>query len=458
MAAAGVGTIATGVAKGYADRILISGDSGGTGASPLSSIRHAGIPWEIGLAETQQTLIRNGLRGRVRLQTDGQLKTGRDVIVAACLGAEEYGFATAPLIAMGCVMMRQCHLNTCPVGYRHPGPRPPRPVHRHARPGGRVPLLRRRGGPRGPQLDGLPHARRDRSGGRSCSPRPSSSTTGRPSISTCRPLLQSPEVPHGTPVAAASSASPTSSPISSTGSCSASCKDALEHQKRVQHSMPISNRNRTVGTLLSYFVTAKYGEAGLREDTIDVQFQGSAGQSFGAFLTRGITLRVAATPTTTSARGSPGASSSSHPPPESTFAAGENIVVGNVALYGATAGEAYFLGKAGERFAVRNSGAKAVVEGIGDHGCEYMTGGVVVVLGPTGRNFAAGMSGGIAFIYDPDDVFRDRCNLEMVDLVPVEDYKDIGLLSNLVNRHVLIPARRWVKRSSTISPPRWAGS
>ena len=245
-----------------------------------------------------------------------------------------------------------------------------------------------------------------------------------------------PEVPHGTPIRCVER-QPDILAEQLDWELLRVCKDAIEHQKRVQRTLPISNRNRTVGTLLSYFVTAKYGEAGLREDTIDVQFHGSAGQSFGAFLTRGITLRVRGDANDYIGKGLSGGKLIVAPPPESTFAAGDNIVIGNVALYGATAGEAFFLGKAGERFAVRNSGAKAVVEGIGDHGCEYMTGGVVVVLGPTGRNFAAGMSGGIAFIYDPDDVFRDRCNLEMVDLVAVEDYKDIGLLSNLVNRHVL---------------------
>ena len=435
VAAAGVGTIATGVAKGYADRILISGDSGGTGASPLSSIRHAGIPWEIGLAETQQTLIRNGLRGRVRLQTDGQLKTGRDVIVAACLGAEEYGFATAPLIAMGCLMMRKCHLNTCPVGIATQDP-----------------VLRA-------QFTGTPEqvvnylffvAEEVREVLSSMGFRTLDEIIGRSDLLSApvleqhwkakhldlSPLLRMPEVPHGTPIRCVER-QPDILAEQLDWELLQVCKEAIEHQKRVQRTLPISNRNRTVGTLLSYFVTAKYGESGLREDTIDVQFHGSAGQSFGAFLTRGITLRVRGDANDYIGKGLSGGKLIVAPPPESTFAAGDNIVIGNVALYGATAGEAFFLGKAGERFAVRNSGAKAVVEGIGDHGCEYMTGGVVVVLGPTGRNFAAGMSGGIAFIYDPDMVFRERCNLEMVDLVAVEDYKDIGLLSNLVNRHVL---------------------
>jgi glutamate synthase (NADPH/NADH) large chain/glutamate synthase (ferredoxin) len=435
VAAAGVGTIATGVAKGYADRILISGDSGGTGASPLSSIRHAGIPWEIGLAETQQTLIRNGLRGRVRLQTDGQLKTGRDVIVAACLGAEEYGFATAPLIAMGCIMMRKCHLNTCPVGIATQDP-----------------ALRA-------QFNGTPEqvvnylffvAEEVREFLSAMGFRTLDEIIGRFDLLTApsltdhwkakhldfSPVLRMPDVPHGTPIRCIER-QPDILAEQLDWELLRACKDALEYQKRVQKSLLISNRNRTVGTLLSYFVTTRYGEAGLREDTIDLHFQGSAGQSFGAFLTRGITLRVRGDANDYIGKGLSGGKLIVAPAPESRFPAGANIIVGNVALYGATSGEAYFQGKAGERFAVRNSGAKAVVEGIGDHGCEYMTGGVVVVLGPTGRNFAAGMSGGIAFVYDPDEVFRDQCNLEMVDLVPVEDYKDIALLSNLVNRHVL---------------------
>jgi glutamate synthase (NADPH/NADH) large chain/glutamate synthase (ferredoxin) len=435
VAAAGVGTIATGVAKGYADRILISGDSGGTGASPLSSIRHAGIPWEIGLAETQQTLIRNGLRGRVRLQTDGQLKTGRDVIVAACLGAEEYGFATAPLIAMGCIMMRKCHLNTCPVGIATQDP-----------------ALRA-------QFTGTPEqvvnylffvAEEVREFLSTMGFRTLDEIVGRFDLLSApalqehpkarhldlSPLLRMPDVPHGTPVRCIER-QPDILAEQLDWELLRACKDAVEQQKRVQKSLPITNRNRTVGTLLSYFVTSRYGEAGLREDTIDLSFKGSAGQSFGAFLTRGITLRVRGDANDYIGKGLSGGKVIVAPPVESRFPAGASIIVGNVALYGATSGEAYFQGNAGERFAVRNSGAKAVVEGIGDHGCEYMTGGVVVILGPTGRNFAAGMSGGIAFIYDPDDAFRDQCNHEMVDLLPVEDYKDIALLSNLVNRHVL---------------------
>jgi glutamate synthase (NADPH/NADH) large chain/glutamate synthase (ferredoxin) len=250
------------------------------------------------------------------------------------------------------------------------------------------------------------------------------------------PLLLKPDVPHGTPIRSVERQPDILAEQLDWDLLRAS-KDALEGQKRVSRVLAITNRNRTTGTLLSYFVTAKYGEAGLREDTIDLHFNGNAGQSFGAFLARGITLRVRGDANDYTGKGLSGGKLVVSPPGDASYAAEDNIVVGNVALYGATGGEAYFRGRAGERFAVRNSGAKAVVEGVGDHACEYMTGGVVVVLGPTGRNFAAGMSGGYAFVYDPDGTFRDRCNPEMVDLVPVEDYKDVGLLSNLVNRHVL---------------------
>ncbi len=435
VAAAGVGTIATGVAKGYADRILISGDSGGTGASPLSSIKHAGIPWELGLAETQQTLIRNGLRGRVVVQTDGQFKTGRDVIIAACLGAEEYGFATAPLIAMGCIMMRKCHLNTCPVGIATQDP-----------------ILRA-------QFNGTPEqvvnylffvAEEVREYLSSMGFRTLDEIIGRPELLSApdlsghwkakdldlSPLLYRPEVPHGTPIRRVER-QPDILAEQLDWELLRSSKDAIENQKRVQRSLPITNRNRTAGTLLSYFVTAKHGEAGLREDTIDIQFQGSAGQSFGAFVTRGITLRVRGDANDYIGKGLSGGKLIVTPPADAGYPAEGNIIIGNVALYGATGGEAFFRGFAGERFAVRNSGAKAVVEGVGDHCCEYMTGGLVVILGPTGRNFAAGMSGGLAFVYDPDGKFEEQCNKEMVDLVPVEDYKDVAQLSNMINRHVL---------------------
>ncbi len=435
VAAAGVGTIATGVAKGYADRILISGDSGGTGASPLSSIRHAGVPWELGLAEAQQVLVRNGLRGRVRLQADGQMKTGRDVVIAACLGAEEYGFATAPLIALGCVMMRKCHLNTCPVGIATQDP-----------------VLRA-------QFSGEPEhvvnylffvAEEVRELLSEMGFRTLDEIVGRPDLLSqldlswhwkakhldLSALLTRPQAQFGSIVRCVER-QPDILAEQLDWEVVRAAKDAVEHPRRLQLALPITNRNRTTGTLLSYFVTAKYGEAGLREDTIDLRFTGTAGQSFGAFATRGITLRLRGQANDYVGKGLSGGKLIVAPPPEAGYVAEENVVIGNVALYGATGGEAYFCGRAGERFAVRNSGAKAVVEGIGDHGCEYMTGGVVVVLGSTGRNFAAGMSGGFAYVYDPDGTFRENCNTEMVDLVPVDHYKDVGTLSNLINRHVL---------------------
>ena len=436
VASVGVGTIAAGVAKGYADRILVSGDSGGTGASPLSSIQHAGIPWEMGLAETQQVLVRNGLRGRVRLQTDGQMKTGRDVIVAACLGAEEYGFATAPLIAMGCVMMRKCHLNTCPVGIATQDP-----------------VLRA-------QFMGTPEnvvnylffvANEVREILSTMGFRTLNEIIGHPELLTpanlswhwkakhldLTPLLEIPKnVTHGSPVRCIERQADVLAEQLDWELVRAS-KDALENQKHVKRTFPIINRNRTVGTLLSYFVTEKFGEAGLREDTIDLSFNGSAGQSFGAFVTRGITLRLRGDANDYVGKGLSGGKLVVSPPLDAPYRAEKNVIVGNTALYGATSGEAYFRGLAGERFAVRNSGAKTVVEGVGDHACEYMTGGIVVILGPTGRNFAAGMSGGLAFVYDPEGTFGEQCNTEMVDLVPVEDYKDIGTLNNLLNRHVL---------------------
>jgi len=435
VAAAGVGTIATGVAKGYADRILISGDSGGTGASPLSSILHAGVPWELGLAEAQQVLVRNGLRGRVRLQTDGQMKTGRDVVIAACLGAEEYGFATAPLIALGCVMMRKCHLNTCPVGIATQDP-----------------VLRA-------QFTGTPEhvvnylffvAEEVRGLLSEMGFRSLDEIVGHPDLLTpadiswhwkaknldLSALLERPNVPLGSPVRCVER-QPDILADQIDWELVRAAKETLEHPRRMQLDLPIGKQNRTAGTLLSYFVTAKFGEAGLREDTIDLRFTGIAGQSFGAFVTRGITLRLKGAANDYVGKGLSGGKIIVAPPADVGYVPEENAIIGNVALYGATAGEAFFRGRAGERFAVRNSGAKTVVEGVGDHACEYMTGGIVVVLGSTGRNFAAGMSGGLAYVYDPDGTFHEQCNLEMVDLVPVKEYKDVGMLSNLINRHVL---------------------
>jgi glutamate synthase domain-containing protein 2/glutamate synthase domain-containing protein 3 len=429
----GVGTVAAGVAKAKADMVLISGHDGGTGASPLSSIQHAGTPWEMGLAETQQTLVLNNLRGRIRVQTDGQIKTGRDVVIAALLGAEEFGFSTAPLISLGCIMMRVCHLNTCPVGIATQDPRlrkkfEGQPEHverffrfiaedarRHmAAMGfrtmdemiGQVEHLETRKAldhwkARGLDLAPLLHAPQlDASVPRRCVERQShaiANVLDRALIEQCRP--------------------------------------ALEERKAVFLELPIRNANLTTGTMLGSEVSRRYGAEGLPDNTIQIHFKGSAGQSFGAFLPRGITLALEGDSNDYLGKGLCGGRLIVHPPRTSAFPPEDNIIVGNVVLYGATGGEAYFNGQAGERFAVRNSGAHAVVEGVGDHGCEYMTGGTVLVLGETGRNFAAGMSGGIAYVLDEHGTFRSRCNQAMVGLeTPAAD--DLQRIRDLVTRHV----------------------
>ena len=410
----GVGTVAAGVAKANADHVLISGHDGGTGASPLSSILFAGAPWEIGLAETQQTLVLNDLRSRIWVQTDGQLKTGRDVVVAALLGADEMGFATAPLIASGCVMMRACHLNTCPVGIATQDPElrkrfAGQPEHVvnfmffvaeearriMARLGirrfedlvGRVDLLEaddaiERWKARGIDLSALLHA---------------------------------PDVPAGVAIRRVR---PQVSPLDDAldWQLLEQARPALEHGTPVELDVPVRNVNRTVGGLLSHAVTKAYGAAGLPERTIRVTLNGSAGQSFGAWLAPGVELTLLGDANDYVGKGLSGGVLAVRPPDGAGFAAEENVIVGNTVLYGATAGRAFFRGLAGERFAVRNSGVSAVVEGVGDHGCEYMTGGRVVVLGRTGRNFAAGMSGGVAYVLDEDGGFRGRCNDELVGL------------------------------------------
>jgi glutamate synthase domain-containing protein 2/glutamate synthase domain-containing protein 1/glutamate synthase domain-containing protein 3 len=430
----GVGTIAVGVAKARADLILISGDSGGTGASPLSSIKHAGSPWELGLAEAHQALVMNDLRGRVRLQTDGQLKTGRDVVVAALLGAEEFGFATAPLIAQGCVMMRKCHLNTCPVGIATQDPElrakfagAPEHVINYlffvaeearavmARLGfrtmdemiGRSDVLRAR------DLSGHWKAR----------------------TLDLRALLYRPNV---APTVATHRVRSQDHPIDDVldRQLIAAAEGALERKRPVKRAFPIRNHHRTVGAMLSGEVAKRYANAGLPDGTIRFAFTGSAGQSFGAFCVRGVTLSLEGEANDYLGKGLSGGRLVVVPPKHTRFDPAETILVGNVALYGATSGEAYLHGVAGERFAVRNSGAVAVVEGVGDHGCEYMTGGVVVVLGKTGRNFAAGMSGGVAFVLDEEKAFDRRCNTGMVALEPVEESEDVALLKRLIQRHV----------------------
>jgi len=426
----GVGTVAAGVSKGKADLVLISGHDGGTGASPQTSIKYAGVPWEIGLSETQQTLVKNDLRGRIRVQVDGGFKTGRDVVIAALLGADEFGFSTAPLVAMGCILMRVCHLNTCPVGIA---------TQRKE--------LRER-------FTGLPEhvtefflyvAQEVRELMAKLGFRTFDEMVGRVEKLEMRSAIQhwkaqgldfsdllfKPDVPFD---------------IVHTGSQDHGlehaldmklldlAEPALERAESVEIELPIRNTNRTVGTILGSEVSRKYGLEGLPEDTIKLNFTGSAGQSVGAWLPRGITINISGDANDYCGKGLSGGKVIVRVPEGATYDPAENVIAGNVVLYGATGGEAYFQGKAGERFCVRNSGGDAVVEGVGDHGCEYMTGGHVVVLGPTGRNFGAGMSGGIAYVLDLDGSFPDHVNRMMVDLDPLED-DDLETIQRMVRRH-----------------------
>jgi glutamate synthase (ferredoxin) len=439
VAEAGVGTIAAGVAKAHADLILISGDSGGTGASPLSSIKHAGIPWELGLAETQQTLVLNDLRSRVRLQTDGQLKTGRDVVIAALLGAEEFGFSTAPLIVEGCVMMRKCHLNTCPVGIATQDPelrakftgQPEHVVNYFFFVAEEVrELMARLGFRTVDEMIGRADVLRARV--------PADHWKAR--TLDLSALLHVPEPPGG---------GPDDAPI--VRRCvrvqDHGLEDALDHTllelarpalergEKVSATLAISNVHRAVGAMLSGEIARRHGNAGLPDDTINLRFVGSAGQSFGAFAAHGLSLELWGEANDYVGKGLSGGRLVIRPPQRVQFLPDETVIVGNTVLYGATGGEAYFGGLAGERFAVRNSGAVAVVEGVGDHGCEYMTGGVVVVLGRTGRNFAAGMSGGVAFVLDEAGELERRCNRALVELGPVTDADARALLRRLVEHH-----------------------
>jgi glutamate synthase (NADPH/NADH) large chain len=429
---AGVGTIAAGVAKAKADVILISGHDGGTGASPISSIKHAGLPWELGLAETHQTLVKNKLRSRVIVQTDGQLKTGRDIAIATLLGAEEWGVATAALVVEGCIMMRKCHLNTCPVGVATQNPELRmrfngdaehvvnlfkfltrelreimaelgfRTINEMV---GQVEYLEKReniSNPKYRNLDLSPILYKE----------PASKFTG---------LFKSEEQDHGL------------ADVLDWKLLTAAGK-ALENCERVTQTFRIQNTDRTSGTILSNEITKKFGAIGLPDDTIHFKFTGTAGQSFGAFNTKGVTLELEGDANDYFGKGLSGAKLIIYPSINSGFIPEENIIIGNVAFYGATSGEAYIRGKAGERFCVRNSGANVVAEGVGDHGCEYMTGGNVVILGETGRNFAAGMSGGIAYIYDVQHNFDMMCNQEMVDLDSLER-EDEQLLEEMINQH-----------------------
>ena len=433
VAEVGVGTIAAGVAKAHSDVIMISGYDGGTGASPLTSLKHAGIPWELGLAETQQTLVLNRLRDRVIVQTDGQLKTGRDVVVAALLGAEEYGFATAPLVVMGCIMMRVCHLDTCPVGIATQNPKLRDKFTGKAE--HVVNFFRFVAEEVRELMAQLGFRRLDDMIGRSdlldmkralhhykARGLDFSNIFYRPETPEGAMVRKGSEQDHGLEKALDQILLPKAVP-------------ALERGEPVEWTEPIRNVNRTVGTILGSEVTRKYGGAGLPDDTIKIHFVGSAGQSFGAFVPKGMTLTLEGDANDYVGKGLSGGKLVVFPPPDSPFVAEENIVIGNVALYGATSGRAFFRGGAGERFCVRNSGALAVVEGVGDHGCEYMTGGVAVILGETGRNFAAGMSGGSAFIWDVAGDFASKCNPDMVALERLEDPEDIALLRDLLIQH-----------------------
>ena len=424
---AGVGTVAAGVAKAHADVILISGHDGGTGASPLTSLKHAGTPWELGLAETQQTLLLNGLRDRVVVQTDGQLKTGRDVLIAALLGAEEYGFATAPLVVMGCIMMRVCHLDTCPVGVATQNPElrarftgsPDFVVTFFEFIAEQVRELLAQLGMRSLDeaigrvdlIDARPAVEHWKASGLDLSP-----ILHQPMVDGPRRCVTTQD--HGLDRALDRELIPL-------------CAPALERGEPIRARLPIRNVHRTVGTMLGAEVTRRHGGAGLPEGTIDLTFTGSAGQSFGAFLPRGVTLRLEGDSNDYVGKGLSGGTIVVRPDRSAPFAAEENIIAGNVIGYGATSGEIFLRGVVGERFAVRNSGATLVVEGVGDHACEYMTGGRVLILGPTGRNVAAGMSGGTAYVLD---LAVDRVNPEMVDLEPLGE-DDIEIVRTLLARH-----------------------
>lgn len=433
VAEVGVGTIAAGVAKAHADVVLISGHDGGTGASPLTSIKHAGAPWELGLAETQQTLLLNDLRSRIVVEVDGQLKTGRDVVIGALLGAEEFGFATAPLVAMGCVMMRVCHLNTCPVGVATQDPKlrkkftgdPDHIVNFMRFIAEEVRELMAQLGFRtlaemvghSERLEMAKAVDHYKTRGLDFSP-----IFFQPKVAPSVGWHCTQAQDHGLDLALDHT---TLIPL---------CKQALENGTPISATFPIRNTNRVVGTMLGSELTRRHGPNGLPDDTIRLNFKGSAGQSFGAFIPRGITLSLEGDANDYVGKGLSGGKIIIYPPEVSTFRAMDNVIIGNVAFYGATSGEAYIRGMAGERFCVRNSGLNAVVLAVGDHGCEYMTGGRVVVLGPTGRNFAAGMSGGIAYVYDEDGSFPRKCNKEMVQLYTLEDEEDVAEVQELLQK------------------------
>jgi len=431
----GVGTIAAGVAKAHADVVLISGYDGGTGASPQTSLQHAGLPWELGLAETHQTLVLNNLRSRIAVETDGQLKTGRDVVIAALLGAEEFGFATAPLVTTGCIMMRVCHLNTCPAGIATQDPR--LRAKFAGKPEYVVNFMRFVAEETREIMAQLGFRTIEEMVGQvgTLEPRKAIDHWKAKGIDFSN-ILYAPEV--GPEVGRFCSIKQDHGIDRSLDITTllGICEPAIARGEKVVAEVPIRNVNRVTGTIVSYEVTKKYGPKGLPDDTIRLQFKGSAGQSFGAFVTRGITLAIEGDANDYVGKGLSGGKLIIYPSPSATFKAEENMIIGNVALYGATAGEVYLRGLAGERFAVRNSGVDTVVEGIGDNGCEYMTGGRVVVLGRAGRNFGAGMSGGIAYVLDESGDFAKRVNTQMVGIEKLETPKEIAEVRQLVQNHL----------------------
>jgi glutamate synthase (ferredoxin) len=430
----GVGTIAAGVAKAHADVVLISGYDGGTGASPISSIKHAGLPWELGLAETHQTLVLNNLRDRIVVETDGQLKTGRDVVIAALLGAEEFGFATGPLVSLGCIMMRVCHLDTCPVGVATQNPElrakfsgDPQHV---------VNFMHFIAQEMREWMAKLGFRSIDEMVGRSDRLEMNAAITHwkARNLDFSEMLYQMDSDDEGGPRTKTKQDHGLEKSLDNRILLDL-CKPALENRQPVRAELPIRNVNRVVGTILGSEITRAYGAQGLPEDTIQLQFKGSAGQSFGAFIPNGLTLLLEGDSNDYVGKGLSGGKIIVYPPNGSTFTPEESVIIGNVAFYGATSGQAYINGKAGERFCVRNSGLHAVVEGVGDHGCEYMTGGRVVVLGATGRNFAAGMSGGIAYVYDEKGLFASHCNTEMVTLQSLLEPDEIAQVKAMIQRH-----------------------
>ncbi len=441
----GVGTIAAGVAKGRADVVLISGYDGGTGASPNTSISHAGLPWELGVAETHQTLVLNDLRDRIVVETDGKLMTGRDVVIAALLGAEEFGFATAPLVVLGCVMMRVCNLDTCPVGIATQNPElrkkfngdPQHVVHFMHFIAQEIREL----------MSQLGFRTVDEMVGRTDVLEMSKAVDHWKARGVdLSDLIYQPNVPDNTGMYCRVKQN---HGLENSLDCQVLlkiCKPAIDKSEPVEARLVVKNTNRAVGTILGHEVTKQYGGTGLPEDTIRLNFEGTAGQSFGAFVPKGITLSLEGDANDYFGKGLSGGKLIAFPPKEAGFVPEKNIIVGNVAFYGATSGEAYIYGLAGERFCVRNSGVRTVVEGVGDHGCEYMTGGRVVILGSTGRNFAAGMSGGIAYVLDEDGTFPGHCNTDMVILEKLSDPKETAEVKGMINKHLQYTSSQRAKK------------